>query len=183
TGTFLELTRRLMSDPVKLMQAHVSLWQDYMNLWQTTAQRMMGQNVEPVIEPAADDRRFKHEGWQNNEIFDFIKQSYLLTARWMQATVEDIDGVDPKTRHKIEFYTRQFVDAMAPSNFAFSNPEVIEATIATRGENLVKGLENLLGDLERGKGQLKNATTDYEALEVSKNGAITPGTVSAQNHH
>src|SRR5690606_13630546 len=94
TGTFREPTRRLMSDPVKLMQAQVSLWQDYMNLWQTTAQRMMGQNVEPVIAPAADDRRFKHEGWQNNEIFDFIKQSYLLTARWMQATVEGIDGVD-----------------------------------------------------------------------------------------
>jgi polyhydroxyalkanoate synthase len=181
TSAFVELTQRMMADPVRLMQAQVSLWQDYMNLWQTTAQRMMGQQVEPVIAPAADDRRFKHEGWQDNGLFDFIKQSYLLTARWMQGTVEGIQGVEPKTRNKIEFYTRQFVDAMAPSNFAFSNPEVIEATIQTRGENLVKGLENLLGDLERGKGKLKISMTDYEAFEVGRNVAITPGKVVYQN--
>jgi polyhydroxyalkanoate synthase len=181
TNAFVELTQRMMSDPVKLMQAHVSLWQDYMNLWQTTAQRMMGHQVEPTIAPAADDRRFKHEGWQDNGLFDFIKQSYLLTARWMQGTVEGIEGVDRKTRQKIEFYTRQFVDAMAPSNFAFSNPEVIEATIQSRGENLVKGLENLLGDLERGKGKLKISMTDYEAFEVGRNVAITPGKVVYQN--
>jgi polyhydroxyalkanoate synthase len=152
-----------------------------MNLWQTTAQRMLGHQVDPVIAPAADDRRFKHEGWQDNGLFDFIKQSYLLTARWMQGTVEGIDGVDRKTRQKIEFYTRQFVDAMAPSNFAFSNPEVIQRTIETRGENLVKGLENLLGDLERGKGKLKISMTDYEAFEVGHNVAITPGKVIYQN--
>jgi polyhydroxyalkanoate synthase len=181
TSAFLELTHRMMADPVKLMQAQVSLWQDYMNLWQTTARRLMGHDVEPVIAPHADDRRFKHEGWQENELFDFIKQSYLLTARWMQGTVEGIEGVDRKTRQKIEFYTRQFVDAMAPSNFAFSNPEVIERTIETRGENLVKGLENLLGDLERGKGKLKISMTDYEAFEVGKNVAITPGKVIYQN--
>ena len=181
TSAFVELTQRMMADPVRLMQAQVSLWQDYMNLWQTTAQRMMGRQVEPVIAPAADDRRFKHEGWQDNGLFDFIKQSYLLTARWMQNTVEGIEGVEPKTRNKIEFYTRQFVDAMAPSNFAFSNPEVIEATIESRGENLVKGLENLLGDLERGKGKLKISMTDYEAFEVGRNVAITPGKVVYQN--
>jgi polyhydroxyalkanoate synthase len=181
TGAFLELTQRMMSDPVKFMQAQVSLWQDYMNLWQTTAQRMMGQKVDPVIAPASDDRRFKHEGWQDNELFDYIKQSYLLTARWMQATVEDIGHTDPKTRHKIEFYTKQFVDAMAPSNFLFSNPEAIEATIQSRGENLVKGLENLLGDLERGNGKLRISMTDPEAFEVGKNVAITPGKVVYQN--
>ncbi|MDZ4734974.1 MAG: class I poly(R)-hydroxyalkanoic acid synthase [Rhodospirillaceae bacterium] len=180
-GAFIELTHRMMADPVKMMQAHVSLWQDYMNLWQTTAQRMMGHKTEPVISPAADDRRFKHEGWQNNELFDYVKQSYLLTARWVQATVGDVEGIDEKTRRKIEFYTRQFVDAMAPSNFAFSNPEVIQATIDSNGENLVKGLENLLNDLERGKGKLAISMTDYEAFEVGRNVAITPGKVVFQN--
>ncbi|MEX0807673.1 MAG: class I poly(R)-hydroxyalkanoic acid synthase [Dongiaceae bacterium] len=180
-GAFIELTQRMMADPVKMMQAQVSLWQDYMNLWQTTAQRMMGQKTEPVISPAADDRRFKHEGWQNNELFDYVKQSYLLTARWMQATIGDVEGIDDKTRRKIEFYTRQFVDAMAPSNFAFSNPEVIQATIDSNGENLVKGLENLLHDLERGKGKLSISMTNYEAFEVGRNVAITPGKVIYQN--
>ncbi|MEX2297526.1 MAG: alpha/beta fold hydrolase, partial [Dongiaceae bacterium] len=180
-GAFIELTQRMMADPVKMMQAQVSLWQDYMNLWQTTAQRMMGHKTEPVISPAADDRRFKHDGWQNNELFDYVKQSYLLTARWMQATVGDVEGIDEKTRRKIEFYTRQFVDAMAPSNFAFSNPEVIQATIDSKGENLVKGLENLLHDLERGKGKLAISMTDYQAFEVGRNVAITPGKVIYQN--
>ena len=178
---FMEMTARLMSDPAKLMEAQFSLWQDYMNLWQSTAKRMMGQEADPVIAPAKDDRRFKDAAWQDNQVFDFVKQSYLLTARWLQSTVQSVDGLDDKTSRKIDFYTRQFVDAMAPSNFVLTNPEVLRATIDSRGENLVKGLENLLEDLERGKGQLKIRMTDLEAFEVGKNIAVTPGKVVYQN--
>src|SRR6185369_9578135 len=178
---FYEMTTRLMADPTKLMQAQMSLWQDYMNLWQSTARRMMGQDAEPVIAPAKDDRRFKDAAWQDNQLFDFIKQSYLLTARWMRNTVDQVEGLDDKTAQKVDFYTRQFVDAMAPSNFVMTNPEVLRATIESRGENLVKGLENLLGDLERGKGKLAISMTDYEAFEVGKNIAVTPGKVVYQN--
>jgi polyhydroxyalkanoate synthase len=178
---FYEMTRRLMADPQKLVQAQMSLWQDYMNLWQSTARRMMGQESEPVIAPAKDDRRFKDAAWQDNQLFDFIKQSYLLTARWMQNTVGHVEGLDPKTASKVDFYTRQFVDAMAPSNFVLTNPEVLRATIESRGENLVKGLQNLLSDLERGKGKLSISMTDYEAFEVGKNIAVTPGKVVYQN--
>jgi polyhydroxyalkanoate synthase len=178
---FLEMTARLMSDPAKLMEAQLSLWQDYMNLWQSTAKRMMGQETDPVIAPAKDDRRFKDAAWQDNQVFDFVKQSYLLTARWLQSTVHSVEGLDDKTAQKIDFYTRQFVDAMAPSNFVLTNPEVLRATIESRGENLVKGLENLLDDLERGKGQLKIRMTDLEAFEIGKNIAVTPGKVIFQN--
>ena len=178
---FMEMTARLMSDPAKLMEAQISLWQDYMNLWQSTAKRMMGQEADPVIAPAKDDRRFKDAAWQDNQVFDFVKQSYLLTARWLQSTVQNVEGLDEKTARKIDFYTRQFVDAMAPSNFVLTNPEVLRATIESRGENLVKGLENLLEDLERGKGQLKIKMTDLEAFEVGKNIAVTPGKVVYQN--
>src|SRR5687768_13699098 len=178
---FMEMTARLMSDPAKLMEAQSSLWQDYMNLWQSTAKRMMGQESDPVIAPAKDDRRFKDAAWQDNQVFDFVKQSYLLTARWLQSTVQNVEGLDDKTARKIDFYTRQFVDAMAPSNFVMTNPEVLRATIDSRGENLVKGLENLLEDLERGKGQLKIRMTDLEAFEVGKNIAVTPGKVVYQN--
>jgi polyhydroxyalkanoate synthase len=134
-----------------------------------------------VIAPARDDRRFKDAAWQDNQLFDFIKQSYLLTARWMQNTVSEVEGLDGKTAQKIDFYTRQFVDAMAPSNFVMTNPEVLRTTIESRGENLVKGLQHLLTDLERGKGKLSISMTDYDAFEVGKNIAVTPGKVVFQN--
>ncbi len=178
---FMEMTQRLMSDPGKLVEANLNLWQDYMNLWQSTARRMMGQDHEPVIHPAADDRRFKDAAWQDNQVFDFIKQSYLLTARWLQSTVSKVEGLEDKTARKIDFYTRQFVDAMAPSNFVLTNPEVLRATIESRGENLVKGLQNLLEDLDRGNGKLSIKMTDLDAFEVGGNLANTPGQVIYQN--
>jgi polyhydroxyalkanoate synthase len=179
--TFLEMTARMMADPAKLMQAQMNLWQDYLKLWQSTTRRMLGQETEPVIEPNKDDRRFKHEAWSENQVFDFVKQSYLLTARWMQSTVRSVEGLDDKTARKVDFYTRQFVDAMAPSNFILTNPEVLKATLESGGENLVKGLENLLKDLERGKGRLSISMTDIQAFKVGENIAVTPGQVVYQN--
>ena len=178
---FMEMTARMMANPAKLVEAQVNLWQDYMQLWQSAAQRLSGQGTAPVIKPAADDRRFNDSAWQENEVFDFIKQSYLLSARWVQSTVRAVEGLDPKTAKKVDFYTRQFVDALAPSNFVLTNPEVLRTTMESGGENLLKGLENLLGDLERGKGQLQISMTDPTAFEVGKNVAVTPGMVVFQN--
>jgi polyhydroxyalkanoate synthase subunit PhaC len=178
---FFEMTARLMADPTKLVQAQISLWNDYMTLWQRTAQRFLGGEAEPVVEPPKGDRRFKDSAWNDNTLFDFIKQSYLLTARWMQSTVKDIEGLDDKTARKVDFYTRQFVDAMAPSNFLMTNPEVLKATLDSGGENLIKGLTNLLDDLERGKGQLAIRMTDMDAFRIGENIAVTPGKVVYQN--
>ncbi len=178
---FLEMTTRLMSDPAKLVQAQMNLWQDYMNLWQATARRMMGEESEPVIQATPEDRRFRDAAWQENQLFDFIKQSYLLSARWMQSTVREVEGLDDKTAKKVDFYTRQFVDAMAPSNFVMTNPEVLRATVESGGENLVKGLQNLLDDLERGKGNLAIKMTDLDAFRLGENIAVTPGKVVFQN--
>ncbi len=180
-GAFIEMTTKMMADPAKLVQAQMTLWNDYLALWQQTTQKMLGQDVDPIITPAKDDRRFKDPAWDENSLFDFIKQSYLLTARWMQQTVRDVDGLDDHTSKKVDFYTRQFVDAMAPSNFLWTNPQVLRATLESGGENLVKGLENLLSDLERGKGQLRIAMTDYDAFKVGENLAVTPGKVIFQN--
>src|SRR5260221_9534662 len=108
---FFEMTTRLMADPGKLVQAQLSLWQDYMNLWQATARRMAGEPAAPVIRPTDEDRRFKDAAWSDNHLFDYIKQSYLLSARWMQSTVRQVDGLDDRTAKKVDFYTRQFVDA------------------------------------------------------------------------
>ncbi len=131
----------------------------------------------PVAEPAPDDRRFRDQAWSDNAVFDFIKQSYLLTARWMQGAVKHVEGLDEQTARKVDFYTRQFVDAMAPSNFVLTNPEVLRATIESGGENLVNGLKNLLDDLERGKGRLTISMTDMAAFKVGDNIAATPGKV------
>ena len=180
-SAFLEMTQRIVADPTRLVQAQISLWGDYMKLWQSTAQRMMGQEAEPVVEASESDRRFGDTAWTQNVVFDFIKQSYLLTARWMQSTVKEVEGLDDKTAHKVDFYTRQFVDAMAPSNFLMTNPEVLRTTIESGGENLVKGLDNLLRDLERGKGKLNIKMTDLDKFKVGVNIAVTKGKVVYQN--
>ncbi|MBV8456636.1 MAG: class I poly(R)-hydroxyalkanoic acid synthase, partial [Acetobacteraceae bacterium] len=112
---FLEMTARMMANPARMLQAQMGFWQDYMTLWQSTARRFMGMDSQPVIEAPASDRRFKDDAWRENEIFDFIKQSYLLSARYIQDVVNKVDGLDPKTAQKVDFYTRQFIDAMSPS--------------------------------------------------------------------
>jgi polyhydroxyalkanoate synthase len=179
---FFEMTRRLISDPASLVQAQLSLWQDYLRLWQSTTQRFLtGAPAEPIAAPAPGDRRFNDAAWTENALFDYIKQSYLLTARWLQSTVQQVEGLDDKTARKVDFYTRQFVDAMAPSNFILTNPEVLRATIESGGENLLNGLKHVLDDLERGKGRLMIKMTDMEAFEVGKNIAVTPGKVIFQN--
>ncbi|PKU23062.1 PHA/PHB synthase family protein [Telmatospirillum siberiense] len=178
---FLEMTGKLMADPAKLVEAQIGLWQDYLHLWQVTTRRMLGESAEPVAEPDKGDRRFKDDMWQDNEVFDFIKQSYLLTARWVQGVVHNVEGLDDHTAKKVDFYTRQFVDALAPSNFVATNPEVLRSTIESGGENLLKGLNHLLEDLERGKGKLSIRMTDLDAFKIGENIATTPGKVVYQN--
>ena len=180
-AAFFEMTSRLMSDPSKLVEAQMSFWNDYLTLWQRTTQRMLGGEAEPVIEAPSEDRRFRDKAWSDNAVFDFIKQSYLLTARSIQSAVKNVEGLDDGAARKVDFYTRQFVDAIAPSNFVMTNPEVLRATIESRGENLLNGLKNLLGDLERGKGRLAISMTDMAAFRIGENVATTPGKVIYQN--
>ena len=180
-GAFMQMTSRMMANPAKLAEAQVAYWRGTMDLWQATARRMMGETPQPAAPVAKGDRRFRDPGWDENPLFDFIKQSYLFTSRWMLNTVRDVDGLDEATARKIDFYTRQFVDAMAPSNFALTNPEVLRATVESGGANLVKGLGNLLDDLERGKGRLRIRMTDDDAFTVGRNIAATPGKVIYQN--
>ncbi|MFC0409374.1 PHA/PHB synthase family protein [Roseomonas elaeocarpi] len=181
-GAFAEMTARLMQNPAQLMQAQVGFWGDYLTLWGNTARRMMGEQVAPVIAEDAKDKRFKDEAWRDNEIFDFIKQSYLLSSRYLQNVVRGAESKDdPKAAQKVDFYTRQFVDAMSPTNFVMTNPEVLRRTAETGGENLLKGLSNLLADLERGKGNLRISMVDRTKFTIGKNIAVTPGKVVFRN--
>jgi polyhydroxyalkanoate synthase len=180
-NAFLQMTQRMMDDPARLAEAQVGLWNNYMELWQHTANKMMGQNAEPLVTPETDDRRFLDSDWEENPVFDFIKQSYLMTSKWMINSVREIDGLDDETARKVDFYTRQFVDAMAPTNFAMTNPEVLRETVDSKGQNLINGLSNLLDDLERGDGQLKIKHVEEDAFEIGVTVATSPGKVVFQN--
>ena len=177
----MELAAQMLSNPARLAESHMNLWWDYMNLWQGSMLRMLGAPAEPVAVPKDGDKRFKHEDWQEHFLFDYVKQSYLIAARWLHDQVAKVEGLDDHTKKKVDFFTRQYIDALAPSNFALTNPEVFRETVATGGQNLVKGLHNLLDDIERGGGQLKISMTDAKAFELGVNIATTPGKVVFQN--
>ncbi|MFC3124800.1 PHA/PHB synthase family protein [Pseudoroseomonas globiformis] len=180
-NAFMEMTTRLIANPARLVEAQLGFWQDYLTLWQNTARRMFGDAVDPVIAEDGKDRRFKDDAWRENEVFDFIRQSYLLSARYFTNIAHAADDLDPKTALKVDFYTRQFVDALSPSNFLMTNPEVLRKTAETGGENLLRGLQNLLSDLERGKGQLRIRMTDESKFRIGETIAVTPGKVVFQN--
>jgi len=182
TQAFLQAWTQLLADPFKLAAAQQKLWQDYMGLWQSSLLKLMGQDARPAAEPQTGDRRFKHEDWQQNFLYDYIKQSYLIAARHLHQTVGKVEGLDEQTAKKVDFYTRQYIDALSPSNFMLTNPEVMRETVASGGQNLVKGLNNLLEDLVRGGGdQLRLRMTDENAFKLGVNIATTPGKVMFQN--
>ncbi|CCG08779.1 PHA/PHB synthase family protein [Pararhodospirillum photometricum] len=180
-SAFYEMSARLAADPLGLARANLDLWQNTMSLWQNATLQVLGAEVKPLVEPEKGDRRFKDEAWTEHTVFDFIKQAYLLSARWMQTVVHNVDGLDPHTAEKVDFFTRQMIDALAPSNFLLTNPEALRETLESGGENLVRGMENLLHDLERGKGQLRISMTDESAFTVGENVAGTPGKVVFKN--
>ncbi len=178
---FVEATTHLLSDPQKLAEAQLQLWQDSLKLWQSTAQRMMGAAAEPVAAPERGDRRFKDKAWDEEVAFDYVKQSYLLTSRWVRSLVSDVEGLDPGKQEKVDFYARQFVSAMSPSNFVATNPAVMRKVKDTGGQNLLDGLTHMLNDMERGQGRLQISMTDMEAFKVGENVAVSPGKVVYQN--
>ncbi len=179
---FMDLSARLLANPYKVAQTQMNMMWDYFSLWQNTSMKMMGVTVQsPVAAPKKGDNRFKDEEWEQHFLFDFVKQSYLITARHIHDTVAGTDGLDGATQQKVNFFTRQYIDALSPSNFALTNPAVFRETVKSNGQNLIKGLNNLLQDVEAGDGQLRIRMTDTSAFEMGKNVATTPGKVIFQN--
>ena len=181
TRAFGELAQQWMTEPHRLAAAQQSLATEFWDLWSRTMRRSMGEDVEPVARPESGDNRFKDAEWSANPYFDYWKQAYLLTTRWAEKLVEDTEGVDDRTKQKAEFYLRQLSSATSPSNFPLTNPEVLRETISTNGDNLVRGLSMLGGDLAEANGSFKVNQTDLAAFEVGKNLAVTPGKVVFQN--
>jgi polyhydroxyalkanoate synthase len=177
---FMDLYARMAADPALMATMSMSLWVDYMRLWQSSWMKLFGMDTGPVAEPEKGDSRFKDEDWSRNFLFDLIKQSYLVTARHIREAVASVDGLPEESEKKVAFFTRQYVDALAPSNFLLTNPQVLRETVASGGQNLVRGLNNLLADIEKGGGKLRISMTDESAFQLGRNVATTPGKVVYQ---
>ena len=183
SDAFLAMARSLAADPSPLIDAQMRWWDGYLRLWQQSAQRLRGEEAppEPVAVPHADDRRFRDPAWTESWFFDHLKQSYLLTAACIQSALRDVQGLDEKDARKLAFYTRQFVDAMAPTNVLATNPAALRESVETRGESLLRGLGNLLDDLERNDGRFAPSMSDKSHFTLGETIATTPGKVVFQN--
>jgi polyhydroxyalkanoate synthase len=178
---YMDLYSRMAADPGLLASLSVNWWIDAMRLWQSGWMKAAGLQAAPVAEPAKGDARFKDADWSGNFLFDYIKQSYLIAARHIQHAVSSVEGLPEESEKKVAFFTRQYVDALSPSNFLLTNPQVLRETAASGGQNLVRGLNNLLSDIEKGGGELRISMTDESAFKLGKNVATTPGKVVFQN--
>lgn len=179
---YAELFSKMSQNPQKIMQANLDLWKQGLELYQSSLLSLInGQESDQTIREQNGDRRFKHEGWDEQPVFNMIKQSYLLLSQYARRLVQETEGLDERTAARAAFFTELYLDAMSPTNFISTNPQVIEKIVETKGMNLVNGLQNMMNDLERGSGQLQISMTDYSAFELGKNVATTPGKVVFQN--
>jgi len=169
-----------LADPTRAVELQASLGRAYLDLWANTVKRMAGETAEPSVKPDPKDKRFADPDWSQNQFFDFLKQAYLLTAQWADHLVKGAQ-IDEHTRQKAEFYIKQISNAVSPSNFVFTNPELLRETLASNGENLVRGMHMLGEDIKAGQGNLRISQTDAQQFEVGRNLAITPGKVVFQN--
>src|SRR5712672_2557395 len=179
--TFSSVGEYWLSDNERASDLQSKIAKAYLDLWGSAMRRMVGEQAPPSIEPAARDKRFADPEWKSNQFFDFVMQAYLLSTRWANDLVREAEGLDPHTRKKAEFYVQQITNALAPSNFVLTTPEVLRETLASNGDNLVRGMKMLAEDIEAGGGRLRIRQSDPSNLVVGVNMATTPGKVIFQN--
>jgi polyhydroxyalkanoate synthase len=177
----LHAMRHVRFDPDQMLQSQMHLVNDHLKLWQWWTGKLLGKNPEPPVATAVKDRRFADPTWNSSALYDFVKQHYLVNARWLMETMDHVDGLSDHDRQKLNFFTRQFIDATSPSNYAMTNPEVMRTLIETNGESLVAGLSNLLADIDRDKDNFRISMTDEGAFTLGKNIAAATGSVIYEN--
>jgi polyhydroxyalkanoate synthase len=178
TRAMIDFNTAVMTQPAALFEAQAKNWNDWTALWRTMGERAMGQEAEPIAAPAKGDRRFSDPAWSDEPVYDYLKQAYLLAARQLQDFVAAAP-VDDATRAQVDFASRQMMNALAPTNFPHTNPQVARRTIESGGLSLMTGLSNLLEDVGKGQGLVsRRAPNDFE---LGVNVAATPGAVVFQN--
>lgn len=178
---FSEFSSKLMQNPSLIINQQMALMQNQMKLWQHTALKFAGQETAPIIEPDAHDRRFRDEEWSSNIIYDYLKQFYLLQSKAANDMIDSVDDLSSTTKNKVDFLLRQYINALSPSNFSGTNPEVVRKTLETGGANLISGMEQMASDLKDSFGGLNIAMSDTSAFKVGRNIATTEGQVVYQN--
>ncbi|MGB8711922.1 MAG: class I poly(R)-hydroxyalkanoic acid synthase [Onishia taeanensis] len=171
----------LVSDPETLINTQLQLAQDQMQLWQQGLRDLSGEETELLIEPARHDRRFKDEAWRHEPFYRGLLEQYLLFSRLVEEMVGNLDNMPPAQKRNLEFYARQYVSAISPSNFASTNPEVMRLTMETKGQNLIEGLAQLREDLANSAEGINVKMTDRSAFTIGENVAVTPGSVVFEN--
>src|SRR6202162_6375927 len=179
--TFSAVAEYWLSDNARSAELQSKIAKAYLDLWGSSMRRLAGEEAPPAIAPSPRDKRFADPEWKSNQYFDFVLQLYLLTTQWAHDLVRNAEGLDPHTRKKAEFYVQQITNALAPSNFVLTNPEVLRETLASNGDNLVRGMKMLAEDIEAGHGTLRIRQSDPANLLVGVNMATTPGKVIFQN--
>ncbi|QWG11209.1 class I poly(R)-hydroxyalkanoic acid synthase [Bradyrhizobium sediminis] len=179
--TFTAVAEYWLSDNERSADLQAKIAKAYLDLWGSSVRRLAGEQAAPAIQPSPRDKRFQDPEWRSNQFFDFVMQLYLLTTQWAQDLVQNAEGLDPHTRKKAEFYVKQITNALAPSNFVLTNPEVLRETLTSNAGNLVRGMKMLAEDIEAGRGTLRIRQSDPSNLEVGVNMATTPGKVIFQN--
>ncbi len=171
-----------LRNPNSVYAAHQEFWHGYSKLMHNSVETIFGISSDPAIETEDGDRRFSDEEWGDNPYFNSIKQFYLLASRCVMTHCAINNGIDGKTARKMEFFTKQWIDAVSPTNFAMTNPQVMRETIDSGGDNLLQGFKALIEDLKRGNGErLMTRMTDISAFEIGKNVAGTKGKVIFEN--
>jgi len=179
--TFSRLTEYWLAEPSRALEAQTRLFSGYMDIWTNSIRRLSGEAAADAAEPDRSDKRFKDPEWARNAFFDFLRQVYLVTTRWATDLVEETQGLDEHTRHKARFYMKQITNALSPSNFVLTNPELFRETMASNGENLMRGMKMLAEDIRAGHGELKLRQSDQSRFSVGDNLATTPGKVVARS--
>jgi polyhydroxyalkanoate synthase len=178
---FIELMTKLANQPEKVLEIQQQAMNAWLDIWSNSMDRLFGGEDKPTPQDTPKDKRFRHDAWDSHPFFDLIRQNYLLTANTIQTIVSDVDGLDEDTAKKAVFYTGQFIDAMSPGNFILTNPEVIENTLSSNGQNLLEGLKNFCKDFDPDTGQLRIRMADLDAFELGRNVAVSQGKVIFQN--
>ena len=176
--TLSQVSEYWLSDPRRAFDAQTHLLASYMNIWSQSLHKLGGDAERTPVKP---DKRFSDKDWTDNPFFDFLRQTYLVTTDWAEKLVDEAQGLDDHTRHKANFYVKQITAALSPANFVTTNPQLYRETVASNGENLVKGMKMLAEDIAAGHGDLKLRQTDMSKFAIGENMALTPGKVIGQS--
>ena len=170
-----------MENPARLMERQAGYWAETLQHFMQVQQSMFSGGLEQAADTAKKDRRFSNPLWDKHPYFNYVKQQYLINAAALEQAVEDVNDMEPREKQRLAYFNRQIIDLMCPTNFLATNPDALERAIETEGESLIRGIENLISDLEANDGELIVRLADESAFELGDNIATTPGKVVFRN--